>query len=448
MSRDVRGELLRKGIHTAVGFLAFLIVFLGPALSALLALGLVLFNLFLLPRIGGRRLWRHRGARAVDHGIVAYPVAVLILVLVFWRRLEVAAAIWGILAFGDGMAAIVGGLWGRRKLPWNDRKSWAGSLSYWFFGTAGASALLLWTRSHGGGEISLPFLLAAAAATALFAAAVESQSQGLDDNLSVPLPAGLVLLGLLQSEGWWSAVELRQLLAAAAQGAGVNALLAVAAWRARAIDLSGAVAGWVLGTAIYAFLGPRAFLLLVAFVVLGTGATRLGFARKAVARLAQEGGGRRSARHAVANVGVAALAAIFAATTPHPAIYVAAFAAAFASAAGDTLSSEIGQLWGRRTLLVTTFEPVPAGTDGGVSAAGTLAGAAGSLLIAALGFAVGLYPAAGVALVTAAGVAGNLADSVLGATLERWGLLDNEGVNFANTLCGALAGAGLAAGVG
>ena len=51
-----------------------------------------------------------------------------------------------------------------------------------------------------------------------------------------------------------------------------------------------------------------------------------------------------------------------------------------------------------------------------------------------------------VAVVAAAGVAGTLADSVLGATLERRGLLDNEGVNFASTLCGALAGAGLAEG--
>lgn len=406
----------------------------------------MLWNLFLLPRIGGRRLWRQPGRP--DPGIAAYPVAVLVLVLVFWRRLEVAAAVWGILAFGDGMATIAGVLWGRRKLPWNGGKSWVGSVAYWLFGTAGSLALLIWTGSHGGGEIALTFLLAVAAATALFAAAVESQPQGLDDNLSVPLPAGLVLLGLLLSEGWWSAAGWRQLLASAALGAGLNVALGWAAWRARAIDLSGAVAGCVLGTAIYAFLGGRGFLLLVAFVVLGTVATRLGFERKASARLAQEGGGRRSARHAVANAGVAALAAVFAATTPYPSIYLAAFAAAFASAAGDTLSSEVGQLWGRRPRLITTLEPVPPGTDGGVSAVGTLAGAADSLAIAALGFAVGLYPASTLAVVAVAGVAGNLADSVLGATLERWGLLDNEGVNFANTLCAALIGAGLAAWVG
>jgi uncharacterized protein (TIGR00297 family) len=447
MNPSVRRELLRKGVHTAVGLLAFLIVFLGPWYSALLALALVFFNLFLLPRISGRLLWRQQEF-AHDRGIIAYPIAVLALVVVFWRHLEVAAAVWGILAFGDGMAAIIGILWGRSKLPWNRRKSWAGSLAYWFFGAAGAAALLVWTLTFQGREIALPFLVTAAALAALFAAALESQPQGLDDNLTVPLLAGLVLLGLLQSQGWWSDLRPATLFGAAILGAGVNLALASVAHLVRAVDLSGAVAGGVLGTAIYAFLGWRGFLLLGAFLLLGTAATRLGFARKAEARLAQGGGGRRSARHAVANAGVATLAAVFAATTPHPSIYLAAFAAAFASAAGDTLSSEIGQLWGGRTRLITTFEPVPPGTDGGVSAAGTLAGAAGSLVIAALGFAVGLYPATGVAVVALAGVAGNTADSVLGATLERRGLLDNEGVNFANTLCGALAGAGLAAWIG
>ena len=89
MIRELRRELLRKGIHTAVGFLAFLVVFLGPLRSAILALALVLWNLFLLPRIGGRRLWRGSGER--DVGIAAYPIAVLALVLAVWAFVDVQA---------------------------------------------------------------------------------------------------------------------------------------------------------------------------------------------------------------------------------------------------------------------------------------------------------------------------------------------------------------------
>jgi len=39
---------------------------------------------------------------------------------------------------------------------------------------------------------------------------------------------------------------------------------------------------------------------------------------------------------------------------------------------------------------------------------------------------------------------GSTADSLLGATLEAKGLMDNDAVNFSNTLAGALAGLGLA----
>ena len=115
---------------------------------------------------------------------------------------------------------------------------------------------------------------------------------------------------------------------------------------------------------------------------------------------------------------------------------------------GDTVSSVIGQLRGRRTLLITTWEEVPPGTDGGVSAVGTWAGLAGSLVVAALGWAVGLYPPLTVAIVTLAGWAGGLADSLAGATLERRGLLDNEGVNVLNTVVGAVVAGALVARIG
>jgi len=165
-------------------------------------------------------------------------------------------------------------------------------------------------------------------------------------HMTVGLGAlALVFLGLVLSEGYWSAaLAPRRFLGVLGIGALVSLGAAVVAYRARAIDRSGAAAGWVLATAIYAFLGWRGFVLLAAFVVLGSGATRWGYQRKAAAKLAQVAGGRRSARHAVANAGVATGCAVFAATTPYPELYLPAFAAAFAAAAGDTLSSEIGQL--------------------------------------------------------------------------------------------------------
>jgi uncharacterized protein (TIGR00297 family) len=431
----------RKVVHMAVGGIAFLLRYLGPLWAAACALAAVVFNLLLLPRLGGKRLWREaETARGTSWGIILYPVAVLLLILVFHRRLEVAAAVWGVLAFGDGMASLCGMAFGRRKLPWNPKKSWAGSFAYVLFGTAGAAGLLLWTAP---GRYAVGFALAAGFATALLGAAVESVPQRLDDNISVPLLAGLLLFSILLTEGRWEGVVAGGLLPRLAIGAAVNAVLAGLAYAIRGVDRSGASIGWLLGTLIWGALGWAGWLLLLAFFVIGTGCTKLGYRRKAAAKLAQEKGGRRSARHAIANGGVAALAAVFAAASPYPLVFSLAFAGALATAAADTAGSEIGQLWGRRTFLVTTLRPVPRGTQGAVSVEGTLAGVVASALVALLGAWGGLYPLSGALAVVVAAFLGSLLESVVGATIERAGLLDNEAVNFLNTLIGALLAAAL-----
>ncbi|RMH17738.1 MAG: DUF92 domain-containing protein [Acidobacteria bacterium] len=445
-----RGELARKLIHLGAGTIAFAVVFLGPAPSALVALLGLATNLLVLPAVGGKRLWREDElARGVSAGIVFYPLSVLILILAFRRHPEVAAATWGLLAFGDGMAGLVGMRFGRRPLPWNPAKTWLGSLAYAACGGLASAVLLWWTVSHplgaGGRPIDLGFVAAICAVTAIAAAFLESLPLGLDDNLGVPLVAGLLLFALRLTEGRWALLDWPALASGAAAGLAFNLVLAAAALGSRALSASGAVAGVVVGTAIYAGAGWRGYLLLVAFVVLGSAATRAGYARKRAAGLSQEHGGRRRARHALANGAVAALAATFAVVTPYRESCLLALAGALATALGDTLSSELGQLWGRRPVLLTTFRRAPPGTDGAISAAGTLAGLAGALAIAALGAAAGLYPAAGAALVVVAGFAGTTADSLLGATLERRGLLDNEAVNFLATLAGALTAGVLAA---
>jgi len=443
--RLTRGEMARKAVHMGVGLIAFTLRWLGPWLGALCAATAIFFNLAVLPRLGGRALWRQtEQERGRSLGIVLYPVAVLLLILVFHRRLEVAAAMWGVLAFGDGMAGIFGMTLGRHKLPWNPGKSWIGTAAYWVFGTAAAWVLLLWTAPGRYDGLEL-FALAACAAAALLAALMESLPQGLDDNIGVPLVAGLLLLGLLHSEGGWSLVGERGFLVQLAFGAAVNLVLALAAHAARSVNLSGAAAGFLVGTAIWAFLGWPGFLLLAAFFVLGSAATKLGYGHKAAAKLAQEDGGRRGARHALANCLVAVVCAVLAATTPYGLLFSLAFAAAFATAAADTAGSEIGQLYGRRAYLPTTFRRVPPGTHGAVSVEGTLAGVAASLVLGGLGAAVGLYPWPGAVLVAAAAFVGTTVESILGATVETDGLLDNEAMNFLNSLIGALVAFGLAA---
>ena len=438
-----RSEMLRKVTHMSMGLFAFAVGWLGPLWSAVLAATALVFNLFLLPRIGGRRLYReHELSAGSSAGIVLYPLAVLILILVFYRKLEVAAATWGILAFGDGMASVAGMTLGRTKLPWNPRKSWAGTIAFALFGGIAAAALLVWTARWTPGEYSWPFAFAVCGAAAILAAGLESLPQGLDDNIGVPLVSGLFLLGLVLTQGHWDDfLATDGLLLRLGMGILVNAALAGAAYKARTVDMSGVVAGFLVGLTIYLFLDWEGYLLLLSFFVIGSACTKFGYETKAAHKIAQEGGGRRGARNALANAGVAMACAVFAAATGHPVLFGLAFAGAFATAASDTASSEIGQVIGRRTFLLTTFRPVPRGTEGAVSLEGTLAGVAASLVIGALGALVGLYPWIGILPVVVAAFVGTTFESLVGAALEKRQLLDNEALNFLNTLVGALVAA-------
>lgn len=405
-----------------------------------LAVAAIVFNLWMFPRLGGRKLWRpHEVADGRALGMVLYPLSVLTLLLVFYRRPEVAAAGWGVLAFGDGFASLFGQLWGRRRLPWNPRKSWVGSLAFLVFAWLSVTLLVAWTAP---GRYPLGFLVGVGAAVALGAAWLESAPQRLDDNLFVPLLAALVLLCMLETNGSWQALWRPPFVHNLTVGLVVNVALVVAARLLATLNGMGAAVACLLGTMVFAFLSWQGYAVLLTFFVLGSLSTRMGYDRKRKARLAQGRGGRRGAANVLANGSVAAACALWVGTTPHGSLFVAAFACSLAAAAADTAESEIGQVWGRPTLLITTCRQVAPGVDGGISVIGTAAGLLAAALTSVVGSAVGLFPATYVIPLSLLAVTATLLESVVGATLERSRLIGNGGANLFNTLAGALLAAG------
>jgi uncharacterized protein (TIGR00297 family) len=107
--------------------------------------------------------------------------------------------------------------------------------------------------------------------------------------------------------------------------------------------------------------------------------------------------------------------------------------AALAEVAADTLSSEIGQVLGGRPRMITTLRYADPGTDGAVSPAGTLAGVASAGLVAVAGSVAMHGGPAMVWISWSGGVFGLFFDSLLGATFERRGWLNNDMVNFLST---------------
>ncbi len=202
-----------------------------------------------------------------------------------------------------------------------------------------------------------------------------------------------------------------------------------------AVSRGGALGGFVVGTVIYVSLGLPGFLILALFVAGGSALTRVGYRGKERRGIAEARGGRRGARNALANCGVAVICALLAALTPSPEVFAAAFVASLGAAFADTAESEVGQLFRQTPYRITTLRPVPPGTDGAVSLPGTLAGIAAAAATAALGYGLGLVETIGGALFVAlAAFLGTVGDSLLGALVPRLG---NELTNVVCTLISA-----------
>lgn len=425
----------RQFVHMAMGGFALLLRVLTWWQALALALGALTFNLFVLPHIG-KGLYRPSDARFAA-GIILYPLAVLLLLLCFPRRPDIVAAAWAILAAGDGMATLAGRAMPIAKLPWNEDKSYGGLIAFVACGGAAAIALAMWTAPAVTPVPALAFLIAAPLAAAAVAGLVETIPVGLDDNLRVPAAAAIVL----GSAAIIEPARAREALGSASAAAiplAVNLAVAIAGWAAGTVTIAGAVAGLIIGAVIWWAAGWQGWLLLLAAFAIAVATTKLGARRKAVLGIAEERGGRRGAGNAIANTGLAAWLAAIAALSPYREAALAAFVGALVAGSSDTVSSEVGKAYGRRTWLVTTLRRVPAGTSGAISSEGTLAGAAAALLLAGAAAALGLIPIPLIVAIAAAAVVAAMVESVLGSTLEPRGLLNNDLLNFITTSVAAV----------
>ncbi len=231
------------------------------------------------------------------------------------------------------------------------------------------------------------------------------------------------------AHGWASSPE-RLLIAGA-----VTVSFALLARALRGVNWSGALAGAASCFLLFACAGPSAFAALAVLFLLTWTATRLGFRRKQELGVAERRDGRNGWQ-VLANLGVAALcSALFGINGQR--VWLVAATAALAEAATDTVASEIGQTRSRTALLITTWEAVPAGTDGGITRLGTVSGSVAGLVIAAVAALGGMIPHSQLWIPAVAGFAGMLLDSVLGAACQRRGWISNETVNFFSTLAAA-----------
>ena len=234
----------------------------------------------------------------------------------------------------------------------------------------------------------------------------------------------------------------------------------------RGLTPAGVAHAAILGTLVYSAFGPGGYLLVCLYFLVGSAVTKLRLAQKQAEGIAEARSGRRSPA-SVWGSGAAAAACAVAALCgcpPHAWLWRMAFVASLASKLGDTTSSEVGKAYGRTTYLVTTLQRVPRGTEGAVSAEGTLAGIAAAAAMASAALAAAQVRAppvrccclvllrcalkrrvqvdvAGWTTVVIAAFIANTAESFVGATLQgRVSWLTNDVVNILQiTLAAAIA---------
>ena len=258
-------------------------------------------------------------------------------------------------------------------------------------------------------------------------------------------------------------------------GFALSTLIGWLGYRGGALAPSGVVGAILVGTLIFGGGGWVWGLLLILFFASSSLLSRFREGEKRGLNEKFAKAGRRDLGQALANGGWGALLALAHALRPHPLLF-AGFVGAMATVTADTWATELGVLSRRPPRRITTGEPVPPGTSGGVSPLGLAAALAGAVFIglAAAGLsrlfrtptAIGTpvwfpwLPLAG----GVSGLVGALCDSLLGATvqgvyrcprcesetertlhtcgtathpLRGWRWLNNDGVNFLSSVVGS-----------
>jgi uncharacterized protein (TIGR00297 family) len=253
----------------------------------------------------------------------------------------------------------------------------------------------------------------------------------------------------------------------------LGTLVALLAWRARALSISGAVAAALTGGMIFGLGGLPWAALLLTFFITSSGFSRLFQRRKTGLGEKFSKGNQRDYAQVLANGGLGAGLALLHALAPDQDIWWIAFGGAMAAVNADTWATELGVLSASLPRLITTGKVTERGTSGAVTWLGYGAILGGSGLVAAVGavFKTPVEPLGYILCILLGGLAGSTFDSLLGATVQAiytcptcqketerhpyhscgstttlqrgWQWLNNDWVNFGCSLIGAGVAGGL-----
>jgi uncharacterized protein (TIGR00297 family) len=199
------------------------------------------------------------------------------------------------------------------------------------------------------------------------------------------------------------------------------------------LSASGIAAAFLLGTLTWRAYGSAGFLLVAAYFVIGTAATKVKMTQKEAQGVAEKRKGRRGPRSVIGSSAAGCVCAFLSIYQVGGAafsqLFRLGFVSSFCTKVSDTVSSEIGKAYGKTTYLATTFKIVPRGTEGAMSLEGTLAGLLASFFLASVGCFLGQITPPEAAVCVLASQIANLGESIIGASFQ-----DKEGFKWVCSL--------------
>lgn len=213
--RIVSQDISRKLIHIGTGpiFVLCWLLYSGQTQSrwlaalvpAMITLQFALIGLGILKdEAAVKAMSRTGNRRELLYGPLQYGIIFVVVTLVFWLDTPVGIVALMILCGGDGLADLFGRRFGTVKLPWNPRKSWAGSAAMLVFGFLLAYAYVTLFTSLGVFSLSLSAAIVPILLIALTATVVEAVSGADMDNITITVTALGVAWLLTDATGLWN----------------------------------------------------------------------------------------------------------------------------------------------------------------------------------------------------------------------------------------------------
>jgi uncharacterized protein (TIGR00297 family) len=448
-------EIKRQSAYISLGLLALLFPFVP---EWIIVLGILLGTIGIIYMPKGSPLFKAMASdKDREAGLLLGPLkfcgallvlAVLVVALDF--PVYVLAAVIGAVAFGEGSAAMVNLLArGDRDVLW--------SVTLLVMGTAFAFIFGAWVIVNGNyaipaGADPMYFMFFLAVIGTVTGALLYTIVD--ENDVAVPLGAGMAMW-LFSSFNYTEIPDPAQLAVAVA----IPFAIGIFSFKLNAVDLSGALSGVLVGLFMIIFgrsselEGFKWFAIILVFLFLGAMFTKYKYAYKSKVGAAEANRGSRGYKNVFGNcfvplIFVMLYGVVGTTTVPYfgtvdQSVYLIGFLCSMAMATADTLASEIGSTYRGQPRMITTLQPVPPGTDGGVSLLGEAASLFGATAIAVSALLMGLTGSSAgsmVLLTVLMGFVGTNIDSLLGATLQQRKLLSNAGVNFVATVISGLLG--------